>query len=164
MSRRLEKAAHDTVRPNNPSRRLILGVAAAAPLVTLLKAPTGTDPAAEACEAWLARHAEHERLANRWQQIENYLFKEHDWSKLTRVQRNRFPETHEMDDLYDRMDVLHDENRKRLALLPTIVAATAAGIVGKLSVASAEVCPEENEDAHLLIVSILRDFRALTGA
>ncbi len=164
MSRRPEKAAHDTVRPNDPSRRLILGVAAAAPLVTLLKAPATIDPAADACEAWLTRHAEHERLTNRWQQIENHLFKVHNWPRLTRVQRNRFPEALEMDDLNDRIDVLHDENRKRLALLPAIVATTAAGIAGKLSVASAEVCPDENEDAHLLIVSILRDFRALTGA
>ena len=32
-----------------------------------------------------------------------------------------------------------------------------------LAVALIEVCPEENEEAHLLIASILRDYRALHG-
>lgn len=31
--------------------------------------------------------------------------KEHDWAKLTRVQRRSFPETHEMDVFYCRMDL-----------------------------------------------------------
>lgn len=163
MSRRPKKAAHALVRPNDPSRRLILGVAATVPLVTLFKAPIASDPAAEACEAWLACQAQHERLASRWQQIENRLFKDHDCCGLNAVQRIRFPETLEMNELNDRMDVLHGENHHRLALLTEIVATTAAGIEGKLSVASAKVCREENEEAHRLIVSILRDFRALIG-
>jgi hypothetical protein len=69
-----------------------------------------------------------------------------------------------MDDLYDRMDALHEENSALLARIPMIVATTPVGIAAKLSVAVIEVCPEENEEAHRLIASILRDFRALSGA
>jgi hypothetical protein len=115
------------------------------------------------CETWLSRHAEHERLGKSWQQIETRLFRDHNWSKLTRAQRKRFPEKHEMDDLYDRMDALHEENCVLLASLPALVATSPLGICGKLSIAAIEVCPEENEEAHRLIVSILRDYRALHG-
>ncbi|MGQ0534144.1 MAG: hypothetical protein ACT4OF_15855 [Caulobacteraceae bacterium] len=160
MSRRPPPAANASVRPDDPSRRSVLG-AAAAPLVP--GSALAAYPAAEACDTWLARHAEHERLGRRWQAIESRLFKQHNWAKLTRAQRKRFPEKHEMDDLYDRMDALHAENRELLAVLPTVIATSPAGIMGKLTVAVAEVCPEENEEAHLLIASILRDFRAIAG-
>ncbi|HEX8901578.1 hypothetical protein [Vitreimonas sp.] len=132
---------------------------AAAPLLS----GNATDRAASACEIWLTRHAEHERLGNRWQQIETRLFRDYNWSKLTRAQRKRFPEKHEMDDLYDRMDALHEENRFLLASLPALVATSSLGICGKLAIAAIEVCPEENEKAHRLIASILRDYRALHG-
>ncbi|MEJ0022894.1 MAG: hypothetical protein WDN76_05225 [Alphaproteobacteria bacterium] len=40
---------------------------------------------------------------------------------------------------------------------------TNLGIAGKLAVAALEVSADDNEEAHLLIASILRDFRALHG-
>ncbi|MCR6644492.1 MAG: hypothetical protein NVV62_08215 [Terricaulis sp.] len=132
-------------------------------MATPLLAATATDPAASACQTWLSRQTEHERLGKRWQQIETRLFRDHNWSRLTRAQRKRFPEKHEMDDLYDRMDALHEENRVLLASLPALVATSSSGIIGKLAVAAIEVCPEENEEAHRLIASILRDYRALHG-
>jgi len=128
----------------------------------LLSGP-GTDPTAPVCENWLSRHAEHERLGKRWQQIETRLFRDHNWPRLTRTQRKSFPEKHEMDDLYDRMDALHEENRVLLASLPSLVSTSPLGICGKLAIAAIEVCPEENEEAHRLIASILRDYRALHG-
>ncbi|MEJ0022780.1 MAG: hypothetical protein WDN76_04640 [Alphaproteobacteria bacterium] len=145
------------------SRRRLLNSASALLIFGNLNAPTG-DAAAELAKTWLARNAEHERLSLRWQQIESRLFKEHNWPKLTRTQRKRFPEKHEMDDLYDRMDALCDQNDILLAQLPTIVATTNLGIAGKLAVAALEVNADDNEEAHLLIVSILRDFRALHRA
>lgn len=155
MSRRPPSAANESACP---TRRLVLG-GAAAPLLSGCLA----DPADSACETWLARHAEHERLGKRWQRIESRLFRDHNWSKLTRAQRKRFPEKHEMDDLYDRMDALHEENRVLLASLPPILATSSLGICGKLTIAAIEVCAEENEEAHHLIASILRDYRALHG-
>jgi len=139
----------------------VLGASATA---TILGGGAQSDPSAEACRTWLARHAEHERLGARWQQIESRLFKEHNWPRLTRAQRKRFPEKHEMDDLYDRMDALHGENETLLASLPAIVATTHAGICGKLAVAALVVCPEDYPEAHELISSVLRDYRALHGA
>jgi hypothetical protein len=142
---------------------LVIAGAAATPLLANAGSGARPDPAVTACENWLACHAEHERLGKRWQQIESRLFRDHNWPRLTRAERKRFPEKHEMDNLYDRMDALHEENRVLLASLPALVAASPLGICGKLAIATAEVCPEENEEAHRLIVSILRDYRALHG-
>ena len=160
MARRPQETARESVRARDPSRRLVIGVAAAAPLMTNSQAVRG-DLAADACKAWLARHADHERLGQRWQEIEDRVFKQYNWSRLTRAQRNRFPEKHEMDDLYDRMDVLHEQNQALLASIPAMVATTHAGICGKLTVAVLEMCPEDHPDAHHLIESILRDYRTL---
>ena len=158
MSRRPAGTANESARAAAPTRRLVLS-GAAAPLLS----ESARDPAASVCETWLSRRAEYERLGKRWQQIETRLFRDHNWSKLTRAQRKRFPEKHEMDDLYDRMDALHEENRVLLASLPALVATSPLGICGKLAIAAIEVCPEENEEAHRLIASILRDYRALHG-
>lgn len=144
------------------SRRRLINSASAALLLSDVPA-TSEDRAALASQTWLSRHAEHERLGTRWQQIESRLFREHNWSRLTRAQRKRFPEKHEMDDLYDRMDTLHEESRVLLASLASLVATSPVGICGKLAIAAIEVCPEENEEVHRLIASILRDYRALHG-
>ncbi len=158
MSRRPPGTANESARAVAPTRRLVLSGAA-----TSLLSGSATDRAASGSETWLSRHTEHERLGKRWQQIETRLFRDHNWPKLTRAQRKRFPEKHEMDDLYDRMDALHEENRVLLASLPALVATSSLGICGKLAIAAIEVCPEENEEAHRLIASILRDYRALHG-
>jgi hypothetical protein len=144
------------------SRRRLINSASAALLLGDARTMS-EDRAALASQTWILRHADHERLGKRWQQIETRLFRDHNWSKLTRAQRKRFPEKHEMDDLYDRMDALHEENRVLLSSLPALVATSPLGICGKLAVAAIEVCPEENEEAHRLITSILRDYRALHG-
>lgn len=158
MAQRPPPAAKESARSGATTRRSVIGGA------------TGTafsgcrlDEAATASETWLSRHSEHERLGKRWQQIETRLFRDHNWPRLTRAQRKRFPEKHEMDDLYDRMDALHEENRVLLASLPALVATSPLGICSKLAIAAIEVCPEENEEAHRLIASILRDYRALHG-
>jgi hypothetical protein len=143
-----------------PSRRLVVGATTASPLLGIGAA----DPAVAACEAYLARHSEQQRLGHRWQGIENRAFAELNWPKLNRTQRARHREQLEMDALYDEMDALHEQNQALLASLPSIVATTHLGICGKLAVAAIEACPEDHPELHHLIASILRDYRALHGA
>lgn len=152
------KTANESACPDGPSRRLILG-SAALPLVGV-----ANDPAVSACETWLARHAEQQRLGRRWQAIENRAFAELNWPKLNRTQRARHREQLEMDALYDEMDALHEQNQALLTSLPGIVATTHLGLCGKLAVAAIEACPEDHRELHHLIASILRDYRALHGA
>lgn len=159
MSRRPPGTANESARAPTPTRRFVLG-AAATPLIP--GAALAADPAAEACQAWLARNAEHERLAVQWSRLEGRLHREHNWMRLTRAQRRRFPESRELDDLDDRIEVLSDENGVLFKALPAIIAASPLGICGKLTIAIKET-KNDCEDVHGLIVSILRDYRALHG-
>ena len=157
MSPRPSKTAIASECPEGPSRRLMFGSAA----LPLLGAHD--DPAVAACEAFLARSAEQQRLGRRWQEIENRAFTELNWPKLSRTQRARHREQLEMDALYDEMDALHEQNQTLLASLPGVVATTHLGVCGKLAVAAIEACPEDHPELHHLIASILRDYRALHG-
>lgn len=159
MSRRSDGTANESMRKEGPTRRLVLG-ASAVPLFVNIAG----DQVAFACDAWLADYSERERLIRRWQQLETHLFKVRNWSKLSCDQRNQFAEKQEMDNLDGRIDALGDKNRRVLASLPTMFATSSRGICGKLAVAMIEVCPDENEEAHLLIASILHDYRALHGS
>lgn len=159
MSRRPLEAAPAGGCLIDPSRRLVLGGGAALPLVGL-----SADPAINACEEWLARNAEHERLSREWQRIETRVYAELGWPKLTRRERAKHVEKQQMDELYDRMDVLHEENKALFARLPSIVATTHLGICAKLVVVAVEHTPYENEEIYHLLTSILSDYRALHGA
>jgi len=129
--------------------------------VLLTNAAAATDSSITACENWLALRAEHERLARRWSRLEAKLAREHNYLNLCRRQQRALPEARELDDIDDRLEELHDQQQTLLALLPTLVATSALGLAGKLAVAAIEVCPEENEETHHLIASILRDLRAM---
>ena len=115
------------------------------------------DLAAAICEAWLARHGEHERLIHSWQALETELFHRPDWRRLTEHERARLPQVAEMEALNARINDLFDHNRKDLARLSSLTATTATGLLQKLRVAAALVAPDENEEAHALLQSILHD-------
>lgn len=159
MSRRTPPAAHKSACPNGPSRRGVLGAASAIPLASF-----NGDTAVAACETFLARHCEQQRLGRRWQEIETRAFAQLNWPKLNRTQRARHREQLEMDALYDEMDALHEQNQTLLISLPGIIASTHLGLCGKLAVAAIEACPEDHPELHHLIASILRDYRALHRA
>lgn len=161
MSRRPPVAANAGPRPDGPSRRALLGGATAAPLL-LKRSTADADQSVVACENWLALRAEHERLARRWSRLEAKLAREHNYLSLSRRQQRALPEARELDDIDDQLEELHEQQQMLLAVLPTLAATSALGLAGKLAVAAVEVCPEENEEAHHLIASILRDLKAMT--
>lgn len=158
MSRRSDGTANEGARKQGPTRRLVLG-ASAVPLFVNVRA----DQVAHECEAWLANHSDRERLIRRWQQLETQLFKMHNWPKLSSDERNQFAENLEMERLDALIEALGDRNRELMTTLPTMFATSSRAICGKLAVALVEICPDEHEEAHLLIASILRDYRALHG-
>jgi len=161
MSRRPPVAANAGPRPDGPSRRALLGGATAAPLL-LESSSADADQSVVACENWLALRAEHERLARRWSRLEAKLAREHNYLSLSRRQQRALPEARELDDIDDQLEELHEQQQTLLAVLPTLAATSALGLAGKLAVAAIEVCPEENEEVHHLIASILRDLKAMT--
>lgn len=158
MPGKLASGNADVCPDLSPTRRLVLG-GTALPLVGI-----SADPAINACEEWLARHAEHERLSREWQRIETRVYAELNWPKLTRRQQARHIEQQQLDELDDHMDVLHEQNKALFARLPSIVATTHLGICAKLAVVAVEHTPYENEEIYHLLTSILSDYRALHGA
>jgi hypothetical protein len=158
MSRRPPKALANA-RLDIFSRRQLIAGGAVAPFAD---SNLAVDPAHAACADWLARDVERVSLIARWQALETVLAREHDWHRLTLRQRKRLPQAAELDAIDDRLDVLSEESRQLLAALPTLRAITISGIAAKLKVATIEVRPEENEEAHKLIASIARDFSALS--
>ncbi|MFT3728624.1 MAG: hypothetical protein QM759_12440 [Terricaulis sp.] len=124
----------------------------------------GADQAVIACENWLALRAEQERLAGRWSRLEAKLAREQNYLSLSRRKQRALPEARELDDIDDQLEELHEQQQTLLAVLPTLAATSALGLAGKLAVAAVEVCPEENEQAHRLIASILRDLKAMAPA
>ena len=120
------------------------------------------DQAVIACENWLALRAAHERLARRWSRLEAKLEREHNYLSLSRRQQRALPQARELDDIDDQLEELHEQQQTLLAILPTLAANSALGLAAKLAVAAVEVCPEENEEVHHLIASILRDLKAMT--
>lgn len=162
MSERPDKA-RASARPDGPSRRALIGAATVVPFL-LERSSAASDQSITACENWLALRAEHERLARRWSRLEAKLAREHNYLKLSRRQQRALPEAQELSDIDDQLEELHEQQRTLLALLPTLVATSTLGLAGKLAVAAIEVCPEENEEAHHLIASILRDLKTMTPA
>lgn len=160
MSERPDKA-RASARHDGPSRRALIGGATVAPLL-LEGSIVIADPAVIACENWLALRTEHERLARRWSRLEAKLAREHNYLSLSRRQQRALPEARELDDIDDQLEELHEQQQTLLAVLPTLAATSALGLAGKLAVAAVEICPEENEEAHHLIASILRDLKAMT--
>jgi hypothetical protein len=118
------------------------------------------DATADACAAWLVRQAEHHRLTLEWQDIETQLCDTHDWLNLSDDQRKRLPEHRTLEKLDARIRVLYRQNQKALRPLCRLVAATPRAISRKLEIALVVVRHDE-DDAHRLVKSILRDFRAL---
>ncbi len=163
MSRRPDKEANEPVRPEGPTRRLVLGAGALPLLGNAQPDPAQTDQAAAACEAWLANESEQEQLIRRWQKLENYLFKTQNWARLSPAEQSQHPDNPEMDRLSTRIAALSEENAVLLSSLSTMAATSSRGICRKLAVAMIRVCPDENEEAHLLIGSILRDYIVVHG-
>jgi hypothetical protein len=158
MSRRPRKALANA-RLDILSRRQLIAGGAMAPFASC---NLTIDPAHATCADWLAGHVERVGLIARWQALETNLARKHNWHRLTLRQRKRLPQAAELDAIDDRLDVLSEESRQLLAALPSLRATTIPGIAAKLKVATIEVRPEENEEAHKLIVSIARDFSALS--
>lgn len=160
MSRRPKGAAIADLRPNSLSRRqLMVGSAA-----TIAVAPVrlDNDPAVQACNAWQANQAEYEDLTKRWQSLETYLFRNHNWPRLSRRQRAAIPEAAELDAIDDRRDELSDHEPQLLLVVLQTNATTPRGLAAKLTVAASVVRPYENAEGHDLVTSVLRDYRRMT--
>lgn len=119
------------------------------------------DTAAEIASEWLEQHAEHAALTRRWQAVERQLIYEHNWFGLSEADRPALPEAEVLKAIEGRLTELFEGKRGLLCELPSVAASSAQGIILKLRVAAASVFPDENEEVHNLLRSILTDLQRL---
>lgn len=161
MSRRPIVAANADARANSElSRRQLIAGSAAVAIVSDI--PAYPDPAISACKTWLVLEAEHEALTRRWQKLDNYLIQERYWCDLSQNQCAPVPEAIELEAVDLRLDAMFEKRQKLLTNLPALPASTVQGVALKLAIAAIVVQPDENENAHNLVVSILRDLKKIT--
>lgn len=141
------------------SRRRANGMSGSSRVFNFASEPA--DEAAAVCKEWLNRHAEHEKLIRRWQRLETRLIREHDLFNLSKRDRASLSGASELDAINARLVALYAQNQKLLSALPALAATTTNGVISKLSVALANVRPDESRGAHQLIKSVLRDFEAV---
>ena len=160
MSRRPAGAADEDSRAlSELSRRQLIAGSAAVAIVADI--PTQSDPAINACKSWLVLEAEHEALTKRWQKLDTYLIQERYWCEISRQQCAAAPEATELEAIDHRLDALYETRQGLLTTIPALVATTVQGVALKLAVAAIIVQPDENENAHNLVVSILRDLQKI---
>lgn len=159
MSRRQRLAAYAAPRQDGQTRRTVLAGLSSGSLAHA--APTGNDETVAVGERWLALNVETERLQSRWGQLEDALVRHHRWYKLTERERCQLPAGQELFDIDERLDALDDEREAALKRLPMLQAKTKAGLAAKLAVAAIAISPDDHEDEHNLIASILRDLKMM---
>ena len=160
MSRSPVIAAHADSRPiSELSRRQL--IAGSAAIANLSNIPIQSDRAINVCKSWLVLEAEHEALTRRWQKLDTYLIRERYWCDISRQQRAAVPEAMELEAIDQRLGALYDKRQALLTTLPALAATTVQGVALKLTVAAIVVPPDENESAHNLVVSILRDLQKI---
>lgn len=160
MSRRPIVTANADARANSElSRRQLIAGSAAIAIVSDI--PAHPDPAISACKSWLVLEAEHEALTRRWQELDNYLIQERYWCDLSQHQCANILEAIELEAVDLRLDAMFEKRQKLLANLPALPAATVQDVALKLAIAAIVVQPDENENAHNLVVSILRDLQKI---
>tara|TARA_R110001606_G_scaffold21999_1_gene76270 strand:+ start:9520 stop:10029 length:510 start_codon:yes stop_codon:yes gene_type:complete len=137
------------------SRRQI--IAGSLALAAVRDIPARMDPSVDACRAWLALEEEHQALIRRWQALDTYLIRERYWCDLSRQQYAVIPEAVELEAIEHRLEALYETRQELLATLPNVPATTQQGLVLKLAILAIIVMPDENEQAHNLIMSALHD-------
>jgi hypothetical protein len=149
-------------RPDQPaiastSRRTFVTAVCAAPIARPARAGVVDEIAAATSRRWLAMNAEAERLQLRWAKREAALMRLQRRSSLgDGVSGEPFAD----EELVEIEATLEKLNQQCAALLQSLIACSVRdlrGVLAKVTVALAIVPQDENENAHALLASVLRD-------
>ena len=146
-----------------PSRRTLIGVAAS-PLLAGAAFSSPVDRTITVCEIWRAKNAEIDQLQQQWGEIEAWLGRHHSWYDLSEEERRLLPGAKALQAIDARMDRLTDQRDRLGASLASLPATNLTAIAAKLSVAAAQIGPEDHPQAHQLVVAATQEIAALTAA
>ena len=123
--------------------------------------PSAVRHSAPVCESWLALDAEHRLLIDRWQKLESELVTRNNWFGLTPREREALPEAAQLEAIEKQLDEISVKRQELLRHVPSEACASASDLKLKLAVVLACVPEDENENAHGIIKSALRDLAGL---
>jgi hypothetical protein len=160
MSRRPSGAADaDSRAIFELSRRQVFAGSVAVAVVKDI--PARMDSSVDACRAWLALEEEHQALIRRWQELDTYLIRERYWCDHSWQRCAAIPEAVELEAIDHRLEALYETRQELLTALPEVPASSPQGLALKLAILAIIVMPDENEKAHNLITSALKDLHTL---
>ncbi len=123
--------------------------------------PSTNNPSVPVCETWLALDAEHRLLIERWQKLEGKLVARDNWFSLPSQEREALPEAAQLQAIENQLDDISVKRQELLRHVPSEACASASDLHLKLAVVLALVPEDENEEAHGIVKSALRDLARL---
>jgi hypothetical protein len=146
------------------TRRALIAGTSAAPLFVVASPGAPADETVLLCQRWQALRAEIERRQSRWSALESWLIHNHSWCDLSAEEQGGLPAAAELHEIDARLDELFDRLAALGEVLPSLPATNPTAIVAKLSVAAALIWPQDEPQAHQLIVASIREITAMTPA
>jgi hypothetical protein len=156
------KTGGAVARLPGPSRRAVLAGTSAASVLAGQASVAGTDPTITAYETWLAVEAERNRLTLAWGRCETLLFDKCRRQNIAAARQSDISEARQLKEIGAQLEALDRESDVLLKALPIRRATSTATVIASLSVAAALVYPDDNPEAHGLIVRAVRDLKVLS--
>ncbi|UAL11691.1 hypothetical protein [Caulobacter segnis] len=147
----------DDKGPFAVSRRVVIGAASAAPVVSGAGGAIA-DPAVARCAEWMALDAEIDRLGLRWSDLETILVRQRRWERMTPEERGELLPSEEMDAIDAQLKPLFDQREVWLEALPKVRAHDMYGVVAKLEVAL-QVMVHQQGDGYDLFKATMEELR-----
>ena len=148
----------DDKGPFTVSRRVVIGAASAAPVVTGAGSRALADPAAARCAEWMALDAEIDRLGLRWSDLETILVRQKRWERMTPEERGELLPSEEMAAIDKQMEPLFEQREAWLEALPAVRANDMHGVAAKLEVAL-RVMVHQQGDGYDLFKATMEELR-----
>lgn len=120
-----------------------------------------TDPGQTVAERYAALDEERHRLCLAWQEVETWLFKHHNWARLTEAQQAAAPEAAHLRGIEDQLERVEAQHDALLQLLQTTPASTRAGVLARLDALSRLLSLHERQEAHALLQSCQADLKRI---
>ncbi len=148
----------DDKGPFAVSRRVVIGAASAAPVVSGAGGVAPADPVVARCAEWMALDAEIDSLGLRWSDLETILVRQKRWERMTPEERGELLPSEEMDAIDKRLQPLFEQREAWLEALPAVRADDMYGVVAKLEVAL-RVMVHQQGDGYDLFKATMEELR-----
>lgn len=112
-------------------------------------------------ERYLQIDARISRLQRRWGRLESYLADQHDWLRLSEVERPAVPGAQELRDIDGMLDLLFGQREKLLSELPVRGATSLEVVIARLAVAERLIWRDDFPEAHAMIAGAREDLSAM---